>query len=73
MAHVCVINVTPYEPAHRAAREDIRSEVFLRCDSRRAHYSGQAVCSDAHNFLVLVLVIKQGGNRPYLHRVTGRK
>ena len=62
MAHVCVINVAPYEPAHHATREDIRSEVFLRCDSRRAHYPGQAVRSYSDNSLVLVLVIQQGGD-----------
>ena len=27
MAHVCVINVTPYEPPHCAARDDIRDIV----------------------------------------------
>ena len=73
MAHVSVVDVTPYEPAHRATRDDIRSEVFLRRDSCRAHYSGKAVRSYADDFLVLVLVIQQGGDRPYLNRVTGRE
>jgi len=35
MAHVRVIDVAPYEPAHRATRDHIRSEVFLGRDSRR--------------------------------------
>jgi hypothetical protein len=54
MAHVRVIDVAPYEPAHRAPCDHIRSEVLLRRDSRRAHYPGQAVRSYAHDFLVFM-------------------
>jgi hypothetical protein len=73
MAHVRVIDVASYEPAHRATRDHIRSEVFLRRDSRRAHYPGQAVRSYAHDFLVLILVVQQRGDRPDLNRTTGRE
>ena len=73
MAHVRVIDVASYEPAHRATRNHIRSEVFLRRDSCRAHYPGQAVRSYTHDFLVLILVVQQRGDRPDLNRMTGRE
>ena len=73
MAHMSVINVTPDEPAHGATGDDIRGEVFLRRDSRCANYGGQAVCGYADNFLVLVFMIEQRGNRPYLDGVTRGK
>ncbi len=73
MAHVRVIDVASYEPAHRATRDHIRSEVFLRRDSRRAHYPGQAVRRYAHDFVVLILVVQQRGDRPDLNRMTGRE
>lgn len=59
VAHVGVENITSDEPAHCAAGNDIRSEVFLRRDSRRTHYAGQAICSYADNFLVLIFMIEQ--------------
>ena len=59
MTHVRVINVTPDEPAHGAAGDDIGGEVFLRRDSRRTDYARQAIRSYADNFLVLIFVIKQ--------------
>ena len=59
MAHVRVIDVTSDEPAHGTASHNIRSEVFLRRDSRCAHYSGQAVRSNADDFLVLEFMIEQ--------------
>jgi hypothetical protein len=62
MAHVGVVNVPPDEPSHRAPCDNIGCEVFLRCDSRCAHYAGQAVRSYADNSLALVLVIQQGGD-----------
>ena len=73
MAHVRFIHVAPYEPAHRAPRDHIRSKVFLGRDSRRAHYPGQAVRSYAHEFLVPILVVQQRGDRPDLNRMTGRE
>ena len=62
MAHVCVIDIAPDEPAHRAACDDIGGEVFLGRDSRGAHYSGQTLRSYANDFLALVLVIQQRGD-----------
>ena len=73
MAHVRVKDIAPDEPAHRSSRNNVRSEVFLCCDSRRAHDASQAVRGYADDFLVLEFVIEQRGNRPYLNRVTGRK
>ena len=56
MAHVRFIDVSPNEPTHRTAGEDIRSEMFLRRDARRTHYPGEAVRSYANDLLVLVLM-----------------
>ena len=73
MAHMGVIDITPNEPAHCAARDNVRSEVFLGSDSRRTHDSGQAVCSYTDDSLVLEFMIEQRGYRPYLYGMTGRE
>ena len=62
MAHVRVIDITTYEPAHSATSDYIRSEVLLCRDARRTYNCGQTIRSYANNFLALVLVIQQRGD-----------
>ena len=73
MAHVRVINVPPNEPAHGAARNNIGRKMLLSGNARRTYDSSQAVSSYRDNFLVLVFVIEQRRNRPYLNRMAGRE
>ena len=57
MAHVGVVNISPDEPAHGAAGDNIRSEMFLRGNARRADDSGKSVGGNADDPLVLVLMV----------------
>src|SRR5207302_6732348 len=70
MAHVRLIDIASDKPAHGAAGDHVGRKMFLRRNSRCAHYSSQAVRSDADDSLVLILVIQQRGDRPHLNRMS---
>src|SRR5580765_181033 len=68
-----LVDVASDKPAHGAACYYIRSKVLPGSNPRCADYSGQTVGGDRDDWLVLVLMGQEGGDGPYLDRMSGRK
>ena len=70
MAHVCVIDLAPDEPSHRAADKNVGREMLLRRDTRCADQCGQTVGDHTDDRLVLVFVTDQRCEGPDLNGMT---